>query len=154
MIEVKQAEYLDVTKLWKTLRKADVEEIQAASGLHPSEALLLGYEHSIECYTIWAEGERLGMFGVVLEEVNPSIGRVWLLGTDLIPTHKIEFLRKSTEFVVDFNKRFPVLFNNIDARNEVHIKWLQWLGFSFINKIENYGHEGRLFYQFVRINHV
>lgn len=154
MIEVKQSKYADPVMLWKHLRKADVDEIKAASGMHPLDALVMGYEESDECYTIWANEERLGMFGVSQDAGNQSVGRVWLLGTDGIMAHKYDFLRKSVQWRDELHKRFPVLYNNIDARNEVHIKWLQWLDFSFINSMENYGYEGRPFYQFVRLHNV
>lgn len=82
---------------------------------------------------------------------NPSIGQVWLLGTEGIKMHSIEFLRKSREWVSRLHEEFPVLYNDIDSRNTVHIRWLQWLGFKFINELPSYGYEGRLFYHFVRI---
>lgn len=72
-----------------------------------------------------------------------------MLGSDLIKMHSIEFLRKSKEWVEA--QDYEILYNNIDARNTVHIKWLQWLGFTFIQELPNYGVEQRLFYQFVRI---
>jgi hypothetical protein len=33
----------------------------------------------------------------------------------------------------------------------VHIKWLRWMGFTFIASHPNFGTEGRLFYEFARI---
>jgi hypothetical protein len=33
----------------------------------------------------------------------------------------------------------------------VHIKWLRWMGFTFISSHPKFGTEGRLFLEFVRI---
>jgi hypothetical protein len=61
------------------------------------------------------------------------------------------FLRKSKEVLAEMQKKYPLLFNVVDARNEVHVKWIGWLGFTFVKKHLNWGPEGRMFYEFVRI---
>ena len=44
-----------------------------------------------------------------------------------------------------------MIWNYVDARNVVHIKWLKWLGFTIINKHNQFG-IGRIpFYEFVKI---
>lgn len=157
MIETRLAHQHDCSILAKRLRQEDLDEIQAASGVTPQLALRRGLEHSAECYTIIrpeAVYEPLAMFGVVSMDQNPAVGQVWFLGSDEIKTHSMEFLRKSKGWIENFHAGYPVLYNNIDARNTVHIKWLQWLGFQFINELHNYGYEGRTFYHFVRMHHV
>jgi hypothetical protein len=141
----------DCFALGPVLRQADKDEIQASSGSDPTGALFLGWRESEVCYTIVDADQPLAMFGVVRMASNPSIGQVWLLGTEGIKMHSIEFLRKSREWVSRLHEEFPVLYNDIDSRNTVHIRWLQWLGFKFINELPSYGYEGRLFYHFVRI---
>jgi len=157
MIDTRVSHQSDCLALSRNLRQADLDEIQAASGVMPHLALLRGFEQSSHCYTIVrpeAVYEPLAMFGVVSMALNPSVGQVWFLGSDEIKLHSMEFLRKSKGWVHNFHTEYPVLYNNIDSRNTVHIKWLQWLGFQFINELHNYGHEGRTFYHFVRINNV
>jgi hypothetical protein len=61
------------------------------------------------------------------------------------------FLRESKKTLAIMQNKYPVLFNMVDARNEVHVKWIQWLGFTFIKKHLHWGPENRLFYEFVRI---
>lgn len=157
MIETRLAHQHDCFILSKRLRQADLDEIQAASGVTPHLALRRGLEQSSECYSIIrpeAAYEPLAMFGVVSVALNPSVGQVWFLGSDEIRLHSMEFLRKSKGWVHNFHASYPVLYNNIDARNTTHIKWLQWLGFQFINELHNYGYEGRTFYHFVRMHNV
>jgi len=150
MIEVRPTERDDAERLAPNLRQADLDEIKAGSGWNPYLALLVGIDASKECYTATIDGEPVAIFGVCGDE-NPSVGRIWLLGSDIIKSHRIDFLRKSIEWVKHFQELYPVLYNNIDARNHVHIRWLQWLGFTFIQVFPNYGAEQRPFYQFVRM---
>jgi hypothetical protein len=142
----------DCIYLATRLRQADLDEVKAASGLDPCEALLEGLFHSQQCHTVVDGDTPLAVFGVCPAPLNDSVGIVWLLGSDALKMHSIEFLRKSKGWVDELHKAFPVLYNNIDARNTVHIKWLQWLGFNFINEIPEYGVERRPFYHFVRID--
>jgi len=151
MIEARLAEPKDAFLLGPRMRQEDVDEVKACSGLFPAEALLLGVEKSVECYTLWAGDQPLAMYGIV-EDQNPSIGCIWLLGSDLIYEHRVAFLRISRPWIERFQSQYPILYNYIDARNTVHIRWLQWLGFSFISEHPEYGVEKRLFYQFIRIN--
>lgn len=153
MIEVHQTVPKDVDSLAPRLRQADIDEIRAASGLDPETALTLSRQVSSMCFTVFGDGKQIAMFGVRPEE-NPSIGRIWMLGSEEIHDHRFGFLRRSKSWVDFLQDRYPILYNYIDARNSVHIRWLHWLGFSFINEEQNYGFEQRLFYQFVRINHV
>jgi len=64
---------------------------------------------------------------------------------------KRTFLRQSKIELRKILKEYPVLFNVVDSRNEVHVRWLQWMGFTFIKKHSEYGPEKRPFYEFVRI---
>lgn len=153
MIEIHQTIPEDVEALAPRLRQADIDEIRAASGLDPETALRLSRQVSSLCFTVFGEGKQIAMFGVRAED-NPSIGRIWMLGSDEIHDHRFGFLRMSKPWVALLQERYPILYNYIDARNSAHIRWLDWLGFTFINEVQNYGFEQRLFYQFVRINHV
>lgn len=150
MIEIRPARRQDAFILGPHLRKADVDEVWASSGLLPIEALLAGMDASIECYTMTAGDSILCIFGIGRDQ-NSSIGRIWMLGSDHIHSHKFEFLRISKEWVDRFQSNYPILYNFIDARNTVHIRWLHWLGFTFISEHPDFGFEKKLFYQFIRI---
>lgn len=150
MIQIRPAFREDAFILGPEMRPEDATEVMAAGGKFPTEALLVGIEASTECYTMVAGDKILCIFGVLREE-NPSIGRIWMLGSSHIHSHKFEFLRISKEWVASFQESYPILYNFIDARNTVHIRWLNWLGFIFISEHPDYGFENRLFYQFIRI---
>ena len=145
----------DVAIVADNLRKEDAAECKAQSGSSPRESLLYCYFMSKPCMTIVsAKGNPLGMYGTVQEGVT---GRIWLLGCEAMIEelgNNYLFLRESKRQLAKLQEQFPILFNLVDARNEVHVRWIQWLGFTFIHKHPQWGPEGRLFYEFVKINHV
>jgi len=88
------------------------------------------------------------MFGVVPEG---KFGTVWLLGTDEIFTHASrDFLRLSKEWLSEVSAPFESVGNLVDARNTVHIRWLEWLGFEFIGVQSEFGVEKRPFLEFIQ----
>lgn len=140
----------DVEYLGARMRQADADEVMAHSGRQPGEALQLGFEHSTACRTGFYKDEPMLMFGA--SYVDDNVGMVWMLGSDLITKAWVPVLRQSRGWLQELHDEFDLLFNYVDARNTVHIKWLKWLGFSFINLHPEFG-VGRLpFYEIVRIN--
>ena len=134
------------------LRLEDAAECKAQAGSSPRESLLYCYFMSKPCMTLISRhGNPIAMWGTVQEGMA---GRIWLLGCqamfdDLGDKHY--FLRESKRQLAKLQEQFPILFNLVDARNEVHVRWIQWLGFTFIHKHPQWGPEGRLFYEFVKI---
>lgn len=133
------------------LRKADLQEIEAASAQDPIDALREGAEKSVpSCTIIGNIGFVAGMFGVVPED---HFGRVWLLGSDELVTKPLsrQFLSECKSFLNGIERMYPAIGNIIDARNTLHIKWLRWLGFTFIRRIPDYGVERREFLEFIKL---
>jgi hypothetical protein len=62
----------------------------------------------------------------------------------------IKQLRKSY-LVQTLQQNYDVLFNLVDERNTLHIRWIQWCGFTFVNRHPALGAEQRPFLEFVRI---
>lgn len=114
----------DISAIAPRLRLADLNELQASTGEHPVLALRKSFALSEECYTIIAKGEIAGMFGLV------EGGVVWLVGSNALTSITVRFLRDSRHVVASWLRREPRLWNFLDERNEVHIKWIEWLGFA------------------------
>ena len=139
------SQYEDISKLANNLRFEDKQEILANSGQLPYYALLRGYVHSEVCFTIIdKENIPVGMFGVGKE------GTIWLLATNDIHRIRFSFLRESRKVIDFLNQKYPLLWNYVDCRNELHIRWLKWCGFSFLRKIPN-GKLQQPFYEFIKI---
>lgn len=133
------------------LRQADKDEIKASVGEDPRDILKKSIEISRERYTVkdLENEEPLACFGVA--PYGKDMGLVWFLGSnEIVRKNRISFLRNSEFWVQKLFKDYRILFNVVDARNKLHIRWLKWLGFEFIADIPEFGVEKRLFRQFVR----
>ena len=82
---------------------------------------------------------------------NGDVGFVWLMATPDLQKIGVPFLRECMRVVQLYNDRYLVLSNFVDARNKLHIRWLRWCGFKFINKHKRYGVAQIPFYEFARI---
>ena len=142
----------DCYDLAPKLRKEDLKEIKANANIQPKDALIKGFQLSEVPVAIFNDKEEIVcMLGCCRTDI-PSAAIVWLLASDdLKKDIPYRFLKHSRGVTEIFQKRYPVLYNFIDARNTLHIKWLKWCGFTFIKKHFDYGYEKRLFYEFIRI---
>ena len=145
---VRKTRMSDVKYIASRLRKADLIELKANSPSSPDVALMHSVWLSNPCYTICLYGEPIALFGLCPQK---EVGVIWMMGTDKVLHIKQTFLRASKEWLNYFLELKPVLFNFIHEKNTLHIKWLRWLGFSIINKLENFGINGETFYEFVKI---
>jgi len=152
----RRSEIKDVRPVAFNMREEDAKEVMAGCGQTPTDALLFCFFSSRPCMTIVGRsGNPIAMWGVV--DQGERLGRVWMLGTDELVQDKpnsLQFLRQAKGWLARMLKDYDVLFNYVDARNAVHVKWLRWMGFTFIAEHPNYGHEGRTFLEFVRMSHV
>ena len=123
----------DAESLAPRLREADLNEIEAAAGVEPVEALREGFLNSVQPLTVvGVKGEfeyPIAMFGVVKE--SSDIGRIWLLGSEDIFKIKTNFIRQSKAWFRHVSEPFKVVTNIVDMRNHVHIRWLRWCGVRF-----------------------
>lgn len=152
MITVRRSIIPDVATLAKTLRPEDEAEVRAAAGIAPFRALMLGYTTSTECFTIYEEetGRPVGMFGHRIVEKNVCAS-IWLLASTHLVQHKWKFLRESRRWLDHIHSQTPLLFNVVDQRNTLHLRWIEWLGFKFIRVIPDYGTEKRPFVEFAKV---
>lgn len=137
----------DVAWLAPRLRKADLREIEAASGRHPAQALRAGLEASDAPMAVIEHGRPIAMFGVVPALPGRELGAPWLLGTDRILANWREFVRLSRPTFAKVTAPYTSLRNHVDRRNTVHVRWLRWLGAEF-HACEPYGHAGLPFWSF------
>jgi hypothetical protein len=152
MIRIRPALISDAVGLAPKMRKADLQEIKANLGEDPFVVLERGIAQSSPSYTVVNEADQpLALFGVVPDTGDTDVGLVWLLASDELAQHPFFVLRNSRKWVEKFQRQYRVLWNHIDARNELHIRWLQWSGFTLLRRIENFGVEQRPFYEFEKV---
>ena len=122
----------DVCELAPNLRSEDKREVNTL-GKTSEQALLSGYLFGKVCRSIINNyGQVVGMYGVV--PADNKTGLVWMLGSNNLKKIKRPFLRESRTEVNGMNTLFPHLWNIIDSRNELHIKWIRWCGFKIIGE--------------------
>ena len=135
MIEAGVRETLpgDVIILGHTLREEDVREVEGLIDVPAALALKGTVEASAWTRTIEVDGGVAGIFGVAPDPGVEDWGVVWFLAAPLIKDIRIRFLRESKEWVnlLFASGPYHKLHNIADTRNELHIKWLEWLGAKF-----------------------
>jgi len=142
----------DIKYLAPRLRHSDKQEILASVGLTPYEAMMIGYLENVIVFTIVnSKDEPVAIFGI--SDVGNNVGAIWLLATDKLKDIQYSFLRENKKVIDFLNTKYKILWNFVDCRNSLHIRWLKWCGFKFINK-QNYGVLNKPFYEFIRINNV
>jgi len=116
------------------LRKEDEDEVRAASGLEPGEALAYIVSHAVEASVILMNGKIVGVFGLEELPSDPTEASPWMLATDALFSGKDSlwvFTKRSKEIVKEMNKKYHWLSNYVAVTNTQAIRWLAWLGFSF-----------------------
>jgi len=143
---LRRSDWSDVWYLSAHLRPEDVAECEA-HGRTPLDALAEGLEKSDVCYTLLdPSGTPAGMLGV------GSGGCIWLLGTPGIEKHSMTFLRHSRAVLEELYREtgYDLLYNYTFIDNELHHRWLRWLGFSFLRTVQLPPHN-KLFIEFGRL---
>lgn len=138
----------DVLDVASRLRQKDIEEGEAMLGCDP-RLFLTGFDPDNTYVLFNAAGDNVALAGVCPMKDNTAM--IWMVATDLLEEHPIEFLKYSKAFIKEVSAPFSLLFNWVDARNEVHLKWLRWCGFTFIQRHEKFGAQGIPFYTFVMV---
>ena len=146
---LRESTQADVEWMALRLRKADEDEIYAGSGNDPETALNQCLTRSVRPLTWLHDGYPAAMAGAA--EVTDGVGMVWCLGTYKIAQYPKEFIRIHRVVLPMLQEQFPLLFNYVDARNKLHINYLEHFGFQIIAKHERFGFGNLPFYEFVRI---
>lgn len=144
MVVFPRATVTHVEWLAPRLRKADRDEIAATCGLAPEQALWHSFYASDMRWSIILNGEIVGMFGC--GDFTP-----WLLGSERLPEAGMAIARHSHRYIEFMLRRYPLLYNYVDVRNKLAIRWLRWCGFMLFEPIP-YGLSGELFYPFLMLS--
>lgn len=135
MITIDTATYKDIWDFAKNIRPMDDKEVEFVSGKPFKEHLTFLLMHVKDVRVIKCNGVTLGIgnwYHEVLDWGLYSPGVIgWMLLTNAVEDHKIEFLRWSKEIVKTLLEAYPAITNVVDSRNTLHVKYLDFLGASF-----------------------
>lgn len=135
-------------------RPEDEAECLASAGLSCASAIEMALVFGLEV-TVAADEQD---FPVLFFGATPLPGKdaaaVWLLAAPAVSRHRRQILKECPVWLDKIHARHPLLFNYVDARNTLHIRWLKLMGFSFLKLHPHWGREQRPFYEFARLPRV
>lgn len=135
----------DVDNICLRLREEDAAEILAASGQYPMHVLPSCFDETTKVWT--ADNDYVALFGVN-KDTRRYAGIPWMVATPLLEKYPIQFVKFSRQVISGWIEQYPYLINCVDARNELHVKWLKWAGFTFTKLHPEWGAAKIPFHQF------
>jgi len=149
MLRYAYAEPAHVRSLLPHLRDEDARELVSSTGKTPEEALLTALDLSgYRLVALGEDGEVVVLFG--LASANDTIGVPWMVASKSIRRHARDVARASRDFADEMNSLYPLLMNAADSRNTLHLRWLEWAGFTLGATTTDHGKDGTAFINFHR----
>ena len=139
---VRIAKLADVLELAPKIRKGDRAEIRASDNASPLEALVVPFTiEGHKTYSIIGTKEEgvIGMFGST-PSAEKGYGCAWLLSSEDLLKHRKEFIKQNPYWIAKMGKGYKYLYNFVDKRNWVSLKWLQRLQFEARQEFPEYGY--------------
>lgn len=126
------ATYKDGLVVLNQLRPEDKAEVEGMGYplLHVPFGLLVS-EHATLFHD--SDGSPAGIAGVV--RLSPAEGQIWMLCTPLIHNKPHTFIRGAKKWLREVEREYKLLWNLADARNHVHHKLLNHLGFKALRTV-------------------
>ena len=142
---IRQSIEADCAELASHIRQEDLLEVFHASGKDPLQAIQQGFTISQETLTVTLGHRVVLMVGIV--GVAGVAGSPWMLATEELTKIRKTFLRDGSVLRDRWLKQYKHLENKVWTRNETHVQWLRWMGFTF-DPPAVYGPTGELFQRF------
>jgi len=131
---IRRAEPGDIDDILPRIKPCEREAV-VKLGLDPAELLraaLPGYTYT------GLVGSRVAcMWGIVFGSLG-QFPSMWVLTTELVDEHRVEFLRESRKFVRWATAEFGPLEGFCDCANPSAARWLSWLGFRPVETFQGY----------------
>lgn len=144
-IEVVHTNLKHIAELSVTMRQEDKDEIWHLARLTAEKALRLSFETCPYNRTVLLEGRVVAIFGC--SGIKGEVGIPWMLASPLLTKIRKSFLRECRVFLEEMSEGYTSLYNIAWSKNEEHLRWLHWLGFSFEDP-HPAGPDGELFISF------
>lgn len=132
-VELVQTTEAHVLELGRWMRRADAAECEAL-GLDVRLAPLHAWAASDFCTSLLVDGRAAAVGGVVLERTTaaalaPRAGIAWLLTSLEVEKAPMSLHRAAKAWLREMRAHADVLWNRVDARHVVSLRWLEALGF-------------------------
>ncbi len=147
---VRPARPADAAALVPHLRMEDAREIRAL-GWEPSAGLEVTLESSERAMAVLSgAGDVITLYGIARSPSRAATGGPWLLGAPAMERFPRAVMRLARAELPRLAEGFDLLVNRADARNRLHLGWVQALGFSCLRSVPM-GPERRMFIEFARL---
>jgi hypothetical protein len=146
---IRTATVADAEFIGSNLRKADWDELWAATGTSPRETVVESLRLSEESWVLTCDDVPLSIWGIASAH-HADCGVPWMVGTNHMEKHKRDIMGISLVMLNHYHTRHRVLTNFTDARHTDSHRYLKWLGFEFLPAAPH-GHAGLPFHQFMRV---
>ena len=123
------------------LRPDDFKEVYEGHGEFPLFSVPRDATRGDTVYFTAPNGKTAGVAGV------QQGGLIWMLCTPEVERYPHTFARQAKKFID--SRTEPLLWNIVDKRNTVHLKLLQFLGFTFLRELK-YGPNQLTFIEFCK----
>lgn len=125
------AEEWHVDAIVADVRPEDRAELWSGARSTPADAMRYGMRFS-GAWTGMVDGMPVCMFGVTPYSLLLAEGIPWMVTTREMSRLSVQkhLLRESRLVAVGLRRRWNLLFNVVDDRNESAKRWLRWLGFT------------------------
>lgn len=155
---IRDAVLEDARKLAPYLRASDVKEIKLIAGVGPLAALSFPFSKPAEMrkvYAVLLDNRVSGLFGVSLSGISSGgskIGSPWFLSSEkLMESQWRRFLRETPAWVRKLGVGYDVLENFVHEDNSLHIRWLKYAKFDFVEHIKEFGVSRTGFWRFRKV---
>ena len=145
MIGIRAIKETDAKIVADSMRQAERDEIEAATGNSPIVALTSSIGASVEAYAVFrlSDDEPIALFGVV--PLAGTTGQIWMLTSDEIASVERSFAKQSRKAISNLLTRYDRLFNLVDCRHRVSIAWIKFCRGEFHGKFDLNGYPFELF---------
>ena len=140
----------DVIDVSQRLSTKDQEEALATYGT-PAEDYLPAHCDLRNTWVIFDDaGNNYGLCGVMPSGV-PRLGQCWMVSTPDLYKNMRTFLKQSKHCFQDVTVGYDIVFNLVSVQNHEDLRWMKWMGFKFLRVCNQWGYDGRDYYEFVAI---
>lgn len=130
------------------MRQEDRDEIWHLARLTPQEALDAAYEACPYNRTVLLDDKVVAIFGC--SGIKGEVGVPWMLASPLLLKIRKSFLRECREFLAEMSEGYRSMSNIAWSENTEHLRWLQWLGFTFLPG-KPMGPDGEIYIEFYKV---
>lgn len=134
MMTLKKLTISHLQDFLQNVRPLDIQEAEMG-GVRFADTPL---EELEECRCLVDENDNVYAIGGV-EPIpdTDNVGAVWMLCTHRVEEHPIRFLKASKELLDFYLHAYKILANRAWLGNDLHIKWLTWMGANWQHKTPN-----------------